>query len=57
MPNNIVDNIRVDSILLHSDYPYQDDEMLRFRVFFGIDVLRCIKPYSHEELWVYGKKS
>ena len=26
MLNNIVDNIRVASVPLHSDYPYQDGE-------------------------------
>ena len=55
MLNNIVDNIRADSIPLHSDYPYQGGETVEVLGILGIDVLQYIKPYSHEELWVHSK--
>ena len=55
--NNIVDNIRADSIPLHSDYPYQGGETVEVLGILGIDVLQYIKPYSHEELCVHGKRA
>ena len=57
MLNNIVDNIRADSIPLHSDYPYQGGETVEVLGILGIDVLQYIKPYSHEELCVHGKRA
>ena len=57
MLNNIVDNIRADSIPLHSDYLYQGGETVEVLGILGIDVLQYIKPYSHEELWVHGKRA
>ena len=57
MLNNIVDNIRADSIPLHSDYPYQGGEPVEVLSILGIDVLQYIKPYSHEELCVHGKRA
>ena len=57
MLNNIVDNIRADSIPLHSDYPFQGGETVEVLGILGIDVLQHIKPYSHEELWVHGKRA
>ena len=57
MLNNIVDNIRVDSIPLHSDYPYQGGETVEVLGILGTDVLQHIKPYSHSELWVHGKRA
>ena len=44
MLNNIVDNIRADSIPLHSDYPYQGGETVEVLGILGIDVLQYIKP-------------
>ena len=55
--DNIVDNICVDSIPLHSDYPYQGGETVEVLGILGIDVLQYIKPYSHEDLWVHGKRA
>ena len=57
MLNNIVDNIRADSIPLHSDYPYQGGETVEVLGILGIDVLQYIKPYSHEKLCVHGKRA
>ena len=57
MLNDIVDNIRADSIPLHSDYPYQGGETVEVLGILGIDVLQYIKPYSHEELCVHGKRA
>ena len=57
MLNNIVDNIRADSIPLHSDYPYQGGEIVEVLGILGIEVLQYIKPYSHEELCVHGKRA
>ena len=54
MLNNIVDNICVASVRLHSDYPYQGGETVEVLGILGIDVLQHIKPYSHEELWEGG---
>ena len=56
MFNNIVDNICADSIRLHSDYQYQGGETIEVLGILGIDVLQYIKPYSHEELCVHGKR-
>ena len=57
MLNNIVDNIRADSIPLHFGYPYQGGETVEVLSILGIDVLQYIKPYSHEELWVHSKRA
>ena len=57
MLNNIVNNILVDSIPLHSDYPYQGGETVEVLGILGIDVLQHIRPYSHKELWVHGKRA
>ena len=57
MLNNIVDNICTDSIPLHSDYPFQGGETVEVLGILDIDVLRYIKPYFHEELWVHGKRA
>ena len=57
MLNNIVNNICADSIPLHSDYPYQGGETVEVLSILGIDVLQYIKPYSHEELCVHGKRT
>ena len=57
MLNNIVDNIRADSIPLHADYPYQGGETVEVLGILGIDVLQYTKPYSHEELGVHGKRA
>ena len=57
MLNNIVDNIHADSIPLHSDYRFQGGETVEVLGILGIDVLQHIKPYSHEELWVHGKRA
>ena len=57
MLNNVFDNIRADSIPLHSDYSYQGGETVEVLGILGIDVLQYIKPYSHEELWVHGKRA
>ena len=53
----IVDNIRADSIPLHADYPYQGGETVEVLGILVIDVLQYIKPYSHEELCVHGKRA
>ena len=50
MLNNIVNKILVDSIPLHSDYPYHGGETAEVLGILGIDVLQHIKPYSHEKL-------
>ena len=55
--NNIVDNIHVASVPLHSDYPYQGVEIVEALGVLGIDVLQHIKPYPHKELWVHGKRA
>ena len=55
--NNIVNNILVDSIPLHSDYPYHGGETVEVLGILGVDVLQHIKPYSHEEFWVHGKRA
>ena len=39
MLSNIVDNIRVDSTPLHTDYPYQGAETVEVLSILGIDVL------------------
>ena len=52
-----MDNICVASVPLHSDYPYQGDKTVEILGILGIDVLQHIKPYSHEELWVHGKRA
>ena len=57
MLNNIVDNIRVDSIPLHSDYSYRVGETVEVLGILGVDVLQHNKPYSHEELWVHNKRA
>ena len=57
MLNNIVDNIRADSIPLHSDYPFQGGETVEVLGILSIDALQHIKSYSHEELWVHGKRA
>ena len=57
MLNNIADNICADSIPLHSDYPYQGGGTVVVLGILGIDVLQYIKPYSHEELCVHGKRA
>ena len=57
MLNINVDNICVDSIPLHSDYPYKGGNTVEVLGNLGIDVLQHIKPYSHKELWVHSKRA
>ena len=58
MLRNIVNNMRLASIPLHSDYPYQggSGEIIEISGILGVDVLQHIKPYSYEELLICGNK-
>ena len=57
MLRDIVDNLHIDSIPLNSDYPYQGGETVEVWGILGTDVLQHIKPYSHSELRVHGKRA
>ena len=58
MLRNIVNNMLLASIPLHSDYPYQggSSEIIEISGILGIDILQHIKPYSYEELSICGNK-
>ena len=57
MLNNIVDNICVASVPLHSDYSYQGGEAVEVLNILGVDVLQHMKHYSHEKLWVHSNRA
>ena len=57
MSDNIINNMRVASIPLHADYPYQGGGgSIEVSGILGVDVLQHIKPYSYEELLICGDK-
>ena len=57
MLNNIVNNMLINSTPLHSGYPYQGGETVEALGILGIDGLQHVKLYSHEELWIHGKRA
>ena len=59
MLDNIINNMRVASIPLHVDYPYQgsgSSSSIEVSGILAVDVLQYIKSYSHEELLICGNK-